>query len=1217
MNKYIILFLAVCIGFILISGANIKDTYIIEINGPDSTMVKCDIVDNMRVRHVYINVYSDNDGFTVKPVKYAMSKNSEKQSSRMYDYEYVWMGRQRVLHITLYPFYLSSDRYISEYSIDIERDAFMHKDIEENPLLSASLNTLSVNYASKAASPQYPLSSFLLMETDSEGIYRIDYDMLKEADITPELIDPARISIFTPDKSLLDIENPALDVFMHPSAAAFRFFGDDDKIFEQNEYILFYAEPVYGDSLYIYKGVDLYNNPYTDYNVYLLDFNSSPAGLNAYAPEFTDAAGDTALYNYRIFHYDSINPADVGYNWAWKEFEMLYDTVYKSYEYPFTLNSFIDTVCNVSFSFFFETDDTFSFYLYFNDSIIAEIGHNGYDRLHSYTYAYNAMNLKRNNVVKALSRNTDNSIKRSYLTDVRIKYKPDLNNIYESLHIESLPQYIHFNPQKEQYIYIESDRRYLGTIPSGVDASVYTGNASFVFLDDEIRKPLNIKYTDISGILNNTAGSDIIVITGEGMKNSVQTYASYRKKQGYDVNVYEINELYDAFTLGFKHPAAIKSLISYALNYWDNAPEYLLLLGSGSYDYKNRVNTFEERNVVPVYETGFLMEKIILPDKRYHFYTDRWFCTVIGDDDYIDIIPGRITALNANESGYALQKVMNYETNDPQFGKSRVMILADDEYSKREASYFTEYQFTQVSEELANILGKSYAYEKLYLMDYPGDKQPLSDWEHWPYDPGEKRQLTSVFNDIMNRGVDFGFFYGHGSYTTITHEHVRLYPEDLTAFNNYGKYPVFLFGTCNAGQSDSDDGCIAADLQKIPFSGFSASIAATRATFTTENVAVLENSFADDLLNRKLSTIGQYYMSMINYHLNTGMSHQLYGDPAMYTGSRNYSIEISQNDTFGAGSFAEYIIRFPEHLKGNMVFTAYQPEYRDSHDWYHVEPYRYISWMNNDGVMFTGEYRIDNDSVIVRFPIPDTFAQRDYTGRLLTNVILDAGELFIDNDNTNYVIFDDTAGFTADSGIIELRSSGVRIKDNAYLPSEYSLEVIFKDSIGIYQGNIDSYKPSVSINGAKQLLETFVFRDSLYTVIHNITSSEREDTVNITIFNNALAVSHKSVIIKHVTGSKHMEQFTLFPNPADDYVNVSFVANGAGYARFNLISRDGGIVISEEKIFTEGFNTFRLKLNDYNRNEISPGIYILRANVRFYDRKDIITEDRKLIKTEN
>ena len=58
-------------------------------------------------------------------------------------------------------------------------------------------------------------------------------------------------------------------------------------------------------------------------------------------------------------------------------------------------------------------------------------------------------------------------------------------------------------------------------------------------------------------------------------------------------------------------------------------------------------------------------------------------------------------------------------------------------------------------------------------------------------------------------------------------------------------------------------------------------------------------------------------------------------------------------------------------------------------------------------------------------------------------------------------------------------------------------------------------------------------------------------------------------------------------------------------------------MISEEKIFTEGFNTFRLKLNDYNRNEISPGIYILRANVRFYDRKDIITEDRKLIKTEN
>ena len=113
-----------------------------------------------------------------------------------------------------------------------------------------------------------------------------------------------------------------------------------------------------------------------------------------------------------------------------------------------------------------------------------------------------------------------------------------------------------------------------------------------------------------------------------------------------------------------------------------------------------------------------------------------------------------------------------------------------------------------------------------------------------------------------------------------------------------------------------------------------------------------------------------------------------------------------------------------------------------------------------------------------------------------------------------------------------------------------------------------------------------------------------------------MAQSRISVIVKHVIGTKRADQYTLYPNPAHDKVNVSFIANGAGYGKFTVISREGGVLISEEKLFTEGFNTFSIELKDFYNRELSPGIYILRANLRFYDRKDTVTEDRKLIKTE-
>ena len=126
-----------------------------------------------------------------------------------------------------------------------------------------------------------------------------------------------------------------------------------------------------------------------------------------------------------------------------------------------------------------------------------------------------------------------------------------------------------------------------------------------------------------------------------------------------------MQDIYDEFSGGLVDPAAIRNFLKHAAEHWDPAPFFVVLLGDGTYDYKNNSGS-SPGNWIPPYQDR---------DSTY----DEWFVRVAGDDPLPDMAIGRLTVQTQAEADLVVDKVIAYDRR-PEAGlwQSRVLLIADD-----------------------------------------------------------------------------------------------------------------------------------------------------------------------------------------------------------------------------------------------------------------------------------------------------------------------------------------------------------------------------------------------------------------------------------------------------------------------------------------------------------------------------------------------------------
>jgi hypothetical protein len=141
-----------------------------------------------------------------------------------------------------------------------------------------------------------------------------------------------------------------------------------------------------------------------------------------------------------------------------------------------------------------------------------------------------------------------------------------------------------------------------------------------------------------------------------------------RRSQGLRAMAVALEDVDSEFGFGESGPSALADFISYAYHHWRRpSPRYVVLLGDGTYDYKDYLGT-GVKSLVParLIETSFLWTA-----------SDPSYAAVNGDDPLPDLAIGRLPAASLVEAQSMVEKIVAYEREGTTLG-GPVALVADD-----------------------------------------------------------------------------------------------------------------------------------------------------------------------------------------------------------------------------------------------------------------------------------------------------------------------------------------------------------------------------------------------------------------------------------------------------------------------------------------------------------------------------------------------------------
>jgi hypothetical protein len=163
--------------------------------------------------------------------------------------------------------------------------------------------------------------------------------------------------------------------------------------------------------------------------------------------------------------------------------------------------------------------------------------------------------------------------------------------------------------------------------------------------------------------------ADYLLIGPEAFLPAAMPLVELRLRQGLAVQAVSIEDVYSEFGFGEETPEAVKDFLSYAFHSWSRpSPRYVLLLGDGTYDFKNFLRTGATNQVPPrMVRTSYLWTA-----------SDPSYAAVNGEDLLPDVSIGRLPAGSPAELQAMVEKIVAYETGEAGIERSAVVLVADD-----------------------------------------------------------------------------------------------------------------------------------------------------------------------------------------------------------------------------------------------------------------------------------------------------------------------------------------------------------------------------------------------------------------------------------------------------------------------------------------------------------------------------------------------------------
>ncbi|WP_353778952.1 type IX secretion system sortase PorU [Winogradskyella sp. 3972H.M.0a.05] len=650
---------------------------------------------------------------------------------------------------------------------------------------------------------------------EKSGVFRLSKDFLSQLGVNTN-VDPRTIKIFGNGGSMLPLGNSA-DYPLDLTENAVKFVGEEDGVFDNGDYILFYAEGPFGFNEESETNINLF----TEKSYYYVNV-SSGLGKRIQPMNQSDLTPDLTIdtfQDYQFYEVDEFNLAKLGRRWFGDRFDIELERTY-----DFTFPNLDPTqparlkVLAAGIS-----EATTSIGVSVNGNEIGVINFSAVNLEDSVLASGNQLdsNLSVNSDDISVTLTYDkagNPSSRGYLDYISIEATRALtfNNeqlIFRNNSVAStsgIVEYTLSSASNVVEIWDITDKFNVNSIMNTDQSSQFSFNAqagelrTYLAFDElDFYEPLrdntaSVTNQDIKGtIFQNAQGEfqelDYIIVTPAIFLNQAERLAQINRDQ-YDltVKVLTLDDIYQEFSSGNPDIGAIRNMVRYVYN---NAVsqsgrlKYLCLFGDGSYDYKNRIPN--NTNFVPSWHSisSFSLTSSFVSDDFFGLLDDDEGTDLTGSDR-LDIAVGRILA------------------DSPQRAKELVDKI--DAYYQREAFGSWRNNFLAVSDDVDEAWENSLQVTTNNIADFIPQEKTFVNSVKILADAFEQESSAAgdrypVVNDAFREAIEVGAlvvnYFGHGGEDGLAKE--RIFDKnDAQVINNVCKFNLFVTITCEYTKFD-------------------------------------------------------------------------------------------------------------------------------------------------------------------------------------------------------------------------------------------------------------------------------------------------------------------------------------------------------------------------------------------------------------------------------
>jgi len=683
---------------------------------------------------------------------------------------------------------------------------------------SASTNSKTNNFPNTASISNSVLASgfWKRIYVTKSGVYKISKGFMSDLGFNVNAINPQNIKIFGNGGRMLPLKN-SIPYSNDLEENAIQVIGESDGSFDDNDYILFYAEGVDNWSAENKTNINLYSD--ASYYYINVDGGNGKRIASMIQPSGSATENLTTFDDYQFHEVDLTNIGRLGRTWFGENFSMTNEQTF-----DFNLPNIVTTApAKIEIHTGGNSVVTTSFTAAVNGQNIGTMNLSAVLLNTGIVAAQSSIvsniTAAQNISVKLTFNNSGVPTSKGYLDFINISAKSNLNGFGRQFRfqytntnsqINSIASYQFSNATNISQVWDITDIYNVASIsnPSQSNFSFkdYLNSKKYIAIDESDfytpGKELNtsVSNQNLKGtIFNNSQGSfqdiDYLIITSSFLNSEAEKLANFhRSYSGLNVKVVNLDAIYQEFGGGKQDIGAIRNFIKYV---YQNASspsarlKYVNLFGDASFDFKNRIPN--NTNIVPIYHAVSSYY-----ETSASFSSDDFFVEIDDNEGNLDsyygkpdIAVGRMLVSSVQQADEMVNKVLEYH-DIKSYGSWRNNYVAiSDDTDKDGDNVLQDAQNSLTDDVYANK--PFFNFKKILLDSY--QQETTAGGARYP---AAKEEMTNDFE----RGALIFNYLGHGGEDGLTGE--RLWDKlDGYNFNNQFKYPLFITITCQFSRFDN------------------------------------------------------------------------------------------------------------------------------------------------------------------------------------------------------------------------------------------------------------------------------------------------------------------------------------------------------------------------------------------------------------------------------